>query len=99
MAEVFDGIYDAGYNEIQNFGYNRMMDLYVKNPDSNLEDLWETEEMNRCMSPNEFWISDLNKRVDAEDAWEALESGMGQAYENILTIHHKTTNDYDDEEE
>ncbi len=98
MSEMFNGIYDAGYNEIENFGYNRMMDLYNTNPDLNPEDLWEAEEMNRCMSPNEFWISDLNKRVDAEDAWAALDSGMEKAYSDLLTVHHETTNDYDEEE-
>lgn len=37
----------------------------------------------RQFSPAEFWISAMNSRADADEAWEALEDGIRQGVEQV----------------
>ena len=47
------------------------------------------EENSRQFSPNELWISALNEREDADEAWEEYERGV---YDGVVAFYEAHTN-------
>jgi hypothetical protein len=65
--------------------------------DGLIEDSGESWEHFKCMSPFEFVASALNKRDDALDAWEALESSFHAAFSLTVGSKKETIQDSIDE--
>ena len=80
MTEFVYNARTSSLRELYTAGYARMEDIIGWNhANMTISEAHDTERENRNMSPNEFWISELNKRGDQNQAWEALEEGMSAA--------------------
>ena len=89
----------ATLDQLYTFGYNRIVSIARNNSEPlTAGELMETEEIERSFSPNEEWIAGINDREDAEDAWNALDEGIGSAVEDYAIEEDKVLSPEDVED-